>query len=362
MKLYPKHYHFIKQIAPFVCIWVLFGFIYVIVEFGILGRHPIYPSTGNRYSFRSSLLYTLPSTLIMGIIQGLLEIFWFKKALQKTVVWKKILLKSIFYILLIMVFLIVLTAINSALTYNQGNLNDAVLKDIDNFVNSFAFWSVVIYIGSAIILTLFISEVNDYLGNTIFSNFLFGKYHKPIKEERIFMFLDMKSSTTIAERIGHQTYFEFIGDYYADMTDAILETEGEIYQYVGDEIVVTWPRDKGVLNNNCIVCFYKIKKAIEQHETYFLDKYGIIPEFKAGLHIGQVTAGEIGILKKEIIYSGDVLNTTARIQSMCNTFNVAILISESLKKELDLSINYKTVAVDKIRLRGKKEMINLYTI
>ncbi|MGR3301112.1 MAG: hypothetical protein ACUZ8I_01275 [Candidatus Scalindua sp.] len=52
------------------------------------------------------------------------------------------------------------------------------------------------------------------------------------------MFLDLKSSTTIAEEIGHRRYFEFISDFIADVTTPILNNHGEIYQYVGDEIVI----------------------------------------------------------------------------------------------------------------------------
>ena len=50
-------------------------------------------------------------------------------------------------------------------------------------------------------------------------------------------------------------------------------------------------------------------------------QYGVVPEFKAGFHVGFATVGEIGVLKKIIAFSGDVLNTTSRIQSNCNKFD-----------------------------------------
>ena len=50
------------------------------------------------------------------------------------------------------------------------------------------------------------------------------------------MFLDMKSSTTIAEKIGNTQYFNLISEVFGDITDPILETDGELYQYVGDDI------------------------------------------------------------------------------------------------------------------------------
>jgi adenylate cyclase len=80
-----------------------------------------------------------------------------------------------------------------------------------------------------------------------------------------------------------------------------------------------------------------MKKAIEEQKKYNAT-FGIIPGFKAAFHVGKVTTGEIGVIKKEIIFTGDVLNTTARIQGLCNIYNVDIIISHQLMKRLDLSL------------------------
>ncbi len=174
------------------------------------------------------------------------------------------------------------------------------------------------------------------------------------------MFLDMKSSTTIAEKIGHAQFFELLKDYYADMVNPILETFGEVYQYVGDEIVVTWPEKLGVHNNNCVECFLRISRAMDKREAAYEKKFGLAPKFKAGYHVGMVTTGEIGVIKKQIVYSGDVLNTAARIQGECNNYGVNMLISEKLTSKLSAnqSFNFKEVA--NLQLRGKNEHVKLY--
>ena len=77
------------------------------------------------------------------------------------------------------------------------------------------------------------------------------------------------------------------------MTDAILETAGEIYQYVGDEIVVSWTEEKGLAHNNCIRCFEKISTAIHLAENDYRAKFGFVPDFKAGIHLGEVTTQEM---------------------------------------------------------------------
>src|SRR4030095_4669483 len=128
---------------------------------------------------------------------------------------------------------------------------------------NYAFWSVAVYAAAIIGISLFYTEVSENLGQGVLNNFFRGKYHTPKEEERIFMFLDMKSSTTIAENIGHVKYFEMLREYFADLTDPIIEHVGEIYQYVGDEIVVSWKLNNGLQNNNCINCFFAMKSKIK---------------------------------------------------------------------------------------------------
>ena len=119
------------------------------------------------------------------------------------------------------------------------------------------------------------------------------------------------------------------------------------YASIGDEIVVTWKEKEGFRKNNCIHCFIKISNSINKRKDYYMKQFGLVPKFKAGFHIGEVTAGEIGIIKKDIIYTGDVLNTTSRIQSQCNTYNSKALISEELFHKLTEEPSYTFIKIDK---------------
>ena len=176
------------------------------------------------------------------------------------------------------------------------------------------------------------------------------------------MFLDMKSSTTIAEEIGHAQFFELLKEYYADMVNPILETAGEVYQYVGDEIVVTWPEKLGLHKNNCIACFLKTTEIMEKRRPFYESKFGLFPKFKAGYHVGMVTTGEIGVLKKQIVYSGDVLNTAARIQAECNNYGSNMLLSGRLISKLDKNHSFKFQEVANLQLRGKNEQVSLFSL
>ena len=361
MILHSKYKRQIRQVLVFGIIWGIFGLIYILLEFGLLGELDKYPATGNLYSFKESFLIVGIGSLCMGLFQGCVEILWMRDYFSKLALWKKFVYKSIFYLLLIILFMSVLTLIANSILLDSSLFSQKVFDSLLKFMSEFSFWTIVIYTGVILDIALFYSEIEAYLGSNVLMNYL-GKYHTPNQEKKIFMFLDMKSSTTIAEQIGHERYFELLKTYYADMTNAILETSGEVYQYVGDEIVVAWNEKEGVQKNNCIHCFIKILKAIHKNKDYYIEQFSLVPEFKAGFHIGEVTAGEIGIIKKDIIYTGDVLNTTARIQAECNTYNSKTLISETLFNQLTQEQGYIFMKIDKLLLEGKKEHIQLYDV
>ena len=183
----------------------------------------------------------------------------------------------------------------------------------------------------------------------------------PKDEERIFMFLDLKASTTIAEKIGHRRYFDFMSDFITDATTPILNNHGEIYQYVGDEIVISWRMDKGEFDPHCIQCFFDIKNQIDQLSAKYLAKFDVVPEFKAGLHYGNVTVGEVGVIKKELIFSGDAVNTTAHIRTKCNEYGAELLISTNLAEKLNTEA-YEIKQLGDIRLKGKQTLVELNSV
>jgi len=361
--LHPRYKRYLRKTLSFGFIWLTFGLLYVLLDAGLLGDLEEYPTTGNKYDFESALVYASVGSFLVGILQGWIEVAWLSRRLSRFSFRMKLLLKSIFYISFIIAFFILLTLIINAQYYDTSIFDPIVLDSLWNFMQRLAFWSIVIYTFIVLDVALFYSEMREYLGSTgVLYNYAFGKYHRPRQETRIFMFLDMKSSTTIAEKIGHEKYFLLLKTYYADMTDAILETSGEIYQYVGDEIVVTWTRKKGIYANNCVQCFTKISKTIEQKREEYHKTFGIVPEFKAGYHIGEVTTGEIGIIKKDIIHTGDVLNTTARIQAECNRYKAKALISGDLLEELQKEDPISFTQIGELTLRGKKKPIELFSI
>jgi len=224
------------------------------------------------------------------------------------------------------------------------------------------FWSLLFFLFVSSIVYSFVKIAIERFGSGTFIKILMGSYKIPKEENRIFMFLDLRDSTTIAEQLGHQKYSQFIQDCFFDLNEVILNHDAEIYQYVGDEAVLSWPYKKGLANNNCLGVFFAFQQQQELRKAYYMEKYSIYPEFKAGLHGGTLMVAEVGSVKKELAYHGDVINTSARIQAKCNTFEVSLLISEKLLKDLHIDEFSISKSLGNILLKGKREKVNLYAV
>ncbi|WP_299183935.1 adenylate/guanylate cyclase domain-containing protein [uncultured Aquimarina sp.] len=225
-----------------------------------------------------------------------------------------------------------------------------------------SFIPALIYIGMSIIIYSLITIVFEKFGKGVFFKMLIGSYKKPKETKRVFMFLDLKSSTTIAERLGHHQYSQFIQDFFYDLNEIVASYEAEIYQYIGDEAVLNWSYKKGVYKNNCLNLFYAFKKKIQSKSKFYLEKYEVIPEFKVGIHGGTLMVAEVGVVKKELAYHGDVINTTARVQAKCSEYCVSILITKNLLNDLDIEDYFEDALVAKTILKGKEKPVELYTL
>lgn len=358
--LSPRTKRNIFRIVPFGVIWLVFSIIYTLLEKGLLGDLDHYPSTGNPYNFRRNIFVTPFAALITGLLIGALEILYFNKWFAQRSFSKKILYKSAIYLAIILLFTVVLSLAANFVELRTSVFNRQVWSNVWAFVADYSFLSVVVYMVAAILVSQFYTEVSESIGQEALNNFFTGKYHRPIQEERIYMFLDMRSSTTIAENLGHVKYFEMLREYYTDLSEPVIKYSGVIYQYAGDEMIVSWDLKQGLQNNNCIQCFFAMKSAIIEQADKYYEKFGLLPQFKAGFHCGKVTTGEIGVIKKEIVFTGDVLNTAARIQGLCNHYHVDILVSGDLVKKLEPLFQVKTMGEN--GLRGRDEKIELFTI
>jgi adenylate cyclase len=217
------------------------------------------------------------------------------------------------------------------------------------------------YFYLACVLNRIFKAIISRVGKSHLLNWLLGRLNKPREQNRIFMFVDMKASTTIAEKLGHKLFSGLVQDVFNDMA-VVNNYHGEIYQYLGDGAIVSWSRSKGLRKNNCLEAFFAFRRVVENRARYYDRKYGLVPEFKAGLHIGPVMVLQVGRVRRDISYNGDTINTAARIESMSGEYEKDLLISGVLYESLKDWSKYRFSEVGNIKLKGKRRNVLLYSV
>lgn len=353
----------ISKIFVIVLCWLFVGILLTLYDHFLLSSEM---SKGyvEDFSFHKNLAFNLSAAFMGSILGGAWLVFYVNERLRDRPYGFNLLMVALSFFVIVGFIAFSLGMV--FVKYETGRWpffdDKATLALQENLTNPFHLKNIVVW-GSIVLLTQLGLQINDKFGQGMLWAFIKGKYHRSQKEQRIFMFVDLISSTTIAERLGNDKYYSLLKDFFADITDSIIYNGGNIYQYVGDEVVISWKCGEKTVRDEFLNCYFDMRKKIEAKKEEYLQKYGLIPNFKAAIHYGAVTVGEVGIIKRELTFSGDVLNTASRMLGYCKEYGQHILISEKLLDFLaPVNGSFKYVPMGEEQLRGKSEKTKIYTV
>ncbi len=296
---------------------------------------------------------------IMSLGMGYLFLFSLRQILRRYPMWLNFLLKALLIVMLALVMNFFVHLLEYLLI-DKLSFNDALNSLFQQVFNLLFLMQNTFYWLTLLVITQLYVEINEKFSPGVFKDILLGKYFHPRVENRIVMFIDLKDSTPIAEKLGHEKYFLFIREFIYQVSMALIEYNGRIYQYVGDEIVVSWKNSPKNIKN-CLAAVIQSRKNIQRVSERFRRKFNEIPEFRVGIHVGEVTVGEIGVIKKDLAMSGDTMNTTARIRSACNELNQKFIVSKEFIEESNLT-DWQAESLGMVDLKGKAEEIELFSL
>jgi adenylate cyclase len=308
-------------------------------------------------TFKAILLREV-NVLLVSFIIGFLLVSVLKKFLRHTSPWFHFLIKTIILIAagLVMSFFIYITY---EMIIGHRSFVTSIKRFADNTFHAGWIIPKMTEWGVLYILTQLAIEINEKYSPGVFVDIMMGKYLQPREENRIIIFIDLRNSTPIAEKLGNN-YFEFIRDFIFCISAGIMEHEGRIYQYVGDEIVAWWPSSKDNAKK-AVDSLIESRKILNTNTDVFMRNYDIVPEYKAGVHAGPITVGQVGISKKELVMSGNTINTASRIRSACNDLNQKFLVSKEVIDLLEMK-EWQSESMGEVDLKGKNENIELFAL
>ena len=100
-------------------------------------------------------------------------------------------------------------------------------------------------------------------------------------------------------------------------------------------------------------CFFGIRDAVTRHAGRYRRDFGVVPRFRGGLHGGVVTAGELGDLRQQIVFVGDIMNTAARLEEYAKRTGLDLVVSGGLLERIALPTGVEATRCGELTLRGK---------
>ena len=225
-------------------------------------------------------------------------------------------------------------------------------RDVNGF--SFAF--------SLAFLSTFFLRVQSLIGGRVLFNFLFGRYHTPTREERVFMFLDIADSTPMSEQFGDVKIQSLIGRFFFDIAGPIAEHGGETYRYIGDEVVVSWPMAKALKGARCVRCVFEIQDLLDAHSEEYQRLFGVVPRFRVGMHGGPVVIGEVGDSRRAIVYYGETVSRAVALQGACKRIGQDFLVSADLMDKLEIGKEFPSRFLGPLELFPDGTSVDAYAL
>ena len=218
--------------------------------------------------------------------------------------------------------------------------------------------SVLFAIGMSVFGNLVV-EMGRLLGFGTLKNLLLGRYARPRSEQKAFLLIDMKDSTGLAEKLGAIRFHELLNTFFRDVADAAMECDAEIHKYVGDEVILTWPAGPALKEGDCLACPFLARQNIARNAARYRERFGAVPEFRAALHCGEIVAGEIGDVRREIAYVGDTLNVAARLLDASKNLGRDVLVSAELLAHARLPPDLQAEPLPTLSIRGRNAPLEI---
>lgn len=316
------------------------------------------PGYTDSSSFHSSIPTLLGLTVGLALVVA--EYALFDRLYSTLAHWQVIIIRLVITAVLI-VSGVLSVAVAYRMVYSQLPFKVAFGQATD-FLQTPLALSFVVYMLFLSILLNFFRQLGNHFGHGLIFNFITGRYSQLQEEHRTFMFIDLDHSTTLAEQLGHVKYSRLLNRCFGDLSEFLPRYDADVYQYVGDEVVLTWLTSSIKPHMEVPALYFDFQERLKQQASIYQDKFGVVPTFKASLHSGLVSITQIGRQRKELAYHGDVLNTASRVLALASTLGKTLLITSPLIDNIQKDSDYEARLIDTLLLRGKQEKVDVFEV
>ena len=173
------------------------------------------------------------------------------------------------------------------------------------------------------------------------------------------LFADLKGFTTFSERVSPETLVSFLNEYLTAGTDVILQHRGTLSRYIGDAIMALWGAPVPVAEHARLACeaALKLQQEVARRNPEWTARGLPTFQVRVGVHTGQMVVGNVGSRERfDYTAMGDAVNLASRLEGLCKSYGLGILISEATQKEAGMAVR----EIDLARVLGRAEAVRIF--
>ncbi len=210
------------------------------------------------------------------------------------------------------------------------------------------------------------SAFDRYLAPQVIDNIIAGEYELHLggmKTELTILFSDIRSFTSLSEKLSAQDLVSRLNEYLTAMTDTVLATQGVVDKYIGDAIMAFWgapiKQEDHVVRAATTALAMK-QTLVELHERWMKNGTPLF-NIGIGLNTGEVIVGNMGSEKRfDYTAIGDDVNLASRTEGLTKHYGVTILITEATQKRLDE--RFVTRFIDLVAVKGRTQPVKMFEL
>ncbi|MBF0303689.1 MAG: adenylate/guanylate cyclase domain-containing protein [Desulfamplus sp.] len=182
------------------------------------------------------------------------------------------------------------------------------------------------------------------------------------EKEITVLFSDIRNFSAISEMLSPSQVSRLLHDYFTPVTKMIINHQGTLDKFIGDAIMCFWNAPINVDNHKYLAlnAAMRILKILGELSSYFEKEYGAKIKTGVGIHSGMCRVGNMGSADLfDYTAIGDNVNIASRLEGLTKFYGLEIIFSSTMipDAQKEIAVQY----VDKVRVKGKTEPIDIYT-